>query len=135
MSMPDSSDDSFPDPYLEKPKAKRIKPTVDQYDLQPTVSTAAVVGTILAKDSREFDFDAILVKDGTVVLNDGREFDFDAKNGSTLGRVFGDEARLVSAYGRPVRGVVVVPKSLLPGRFLDLPTEGGLFRRWEIMKS
>ena len=111
---------------------------MDQYDLQPTVSTAAVVGTILAKDDREIDFDAILVKDGTVVLNDGREFDFDAENGNPLGEIFGVEARLVSAFGRPVRGLVVVPKSLLPGRFLDLPIEGGpcssgLFRRWEII--
>ena len=87
--------------------------------------TEAVVGTVL-------------VKDGFIVLNDGREFDFDSKNGSTLGTVFGTKASLVSSSGKLVTGHVVVPKSLLPGRFLDLPIEGGpcssgLFRRWEII--
>jgi hypothetical protein len=104
------SDDPYPDPYLEKAKAKRIKLTVDQAD---GPGTAAVARTAL-------------VKDGFIVLNDGREFDFDFEKGSTLAQVFGTKARLVAASGKLVSGDVGVPKSLMPGRFLNLPIESGL---------
>ena len=103
------SDDPYPDPYLEKAKAKRIKPTVGTCG----PSTTAVARTAL-------------VKDGFIVLNDGREFDFDSEKGSTLAQVFGTKARLVSASGKLVSGDVGVPKSLMPGRFLNLPIESGL---------
>ena len=127
------SEDPFLDPYLEKPKAKRIKPTVDQYDLQPTVSTAPAVIDLQPTVSTSAVIGTVLVKGGSVVLNDGREFDFE--NGSTIGKVFGSKASLVSSSGQPVGGHVVVPKSLMPGRYLNLPTEVGLFRRWEIIRD
>jgi hypothetical protein len=126
------SEDPFLDPYLEKPKAKRIKPTVEQYDLQPTVSTApAVIDLQPTVSTAPAVIGTVLVKDGSVVLNDGREFDFE--NGSTIGKVFGSKASLVSSSGQPVGGHVVVPKSLMPGRYLNLPTGDGLFRRWVII--
>ena len=104
---------------------------MEQYDLQPTVSTAPAVIDLQPTVSTSAVIGTVLVKDGSVVLNDGREFDFE--NGSTIGKVFGSKASLVSSSGQPVGGHVVVPKSLMPGRYLNLPTEAGLCRRWVII--
>jgi hypothetical protein len=101
------------------------------FDPAPVADQAPVAGT-------EGFVGHAWVRDGFIELDDGREFDFDSKNGSTFGEVFGN-ASLLSASGKHVRGLVTVPKSLLPGRFLELSTEAGGpvgnaagFRCWKI---